>query len=375
MEKKLNFYELEKEVYRLVCALGCSILKTILENQDKQLMQNRNRKEYRHKGYRKNTVKTIMGEVEYNRAIYLKENKPAYLLDNYLNIHTYGKISANLAETSLKTAVNTVSYRKAEKAIQNTTNSTISHQALHQLVWEVGKIIEQKENEEIKLYREEKLIQGTRITPVLFEEADGVWFCLQGKDRQAALEKYQIECKKKNKECNLKQRFKTELKLHITYEGHSTDQRHTLINKSYISGVMTPERLRKLRNARIHQKYDIKSIQLRASNGDGAKWINKIMTEDTITQKDLFHIEQEIVRDIKVKKYREELMQIIAEKRYIEVQGYIEQLKYELGGEEKVVEKLKTLQNYLKTGLPRYQDILQQQGRELPQAPERSRIS
>lgn len=161
----------------------------------------------------------------------------------------------------------------------------------------------------------------------------------------------------------------------MTYEGHSTDQRHTLINKSYISGVMTPERLRKLRNARIHQKYDVKAIQLRASNGDGAKWINKIMTEDTITQKDLFHIEQEIVRDIKVKKYREELMQIIAEKRYSEVQGYIEQLKYELGGEEKVVEKLKTLQNYLKTGLPRYQDILQQQGRELPQAPERNRIS
>ncbi len=102
-------------------------------------MQNRDKKEYCHKGYRKNTIKTIIGEVEYNRAIYLKENKTTYLIDTNFGIQTYGKISANLAEVALN-----ISYRKAKKAIQNTTNSIISHQTLDQLVWKVGKVIEKR---------------------------------------------------------------------------------------------------------------------------------------------------------------------------------------------------------------------------------------
>lgn len=61
---------------------------------------------------------------------------------------------------------------------------------------------------------------------------------------------------------------------------------------------------------------------------------------------------------------------MIEEKRYSEVQGYIENLKYELGGEEKTVKKLNKLQSYLKDGMPRYQDILTEQGKELPEAPE-----
>lgn len=365
-----NFYELEKYVYKLVCELGCEILKNILENQDKKLMQERNKKEYRHKGYRENTIKTVMGEVEYKRAIYLKDGNHTYLLDNNLQIDTYGKISSNLAEIMLKTVVNTVSYRKGASEIQNTTNETISHQALNRLVWAVGKKIEEKENQEIRLMKQGKLVQGKRQTKALFEEADGLWFNLQGEDRKKAKEKYEKECKKKNKEYNPNHKHKTEIKLHIMYEGWLKNNRHSLVNKSFIAGIMTPDRLKKLKNARIYQKYDEKFIELRASNGDGAKWINNIMTEDTITQKDSFHIQQEIVRDIKEKEYREELVKIIEEKRYEEVQDYIEKLKYELGGEEKVVEKLRKLQSYLKEGLPRYKDILQEQGKKLPQAPD-----
>ncbi len=375
MKENVSFYELEKEVYRLVCQLGCSILKLILENYDKQLMNNRDTKEYRHKGLRGTTIKTVMGEVEYDRVMYLKDKKTVYLLDDILKIATCKRVSANFVETALKTVVNTTSYRKAEKALQDTTNARLSHQELNQLVWLVGAKIESKENEEIKLHREEKLAKGTKQIKALFEEADGLWFNLQGEDRKIAKEKYIKECEKQNKECKENHKLKTELKLHIMYEGWSTNNRHSLINKAYISGVMTPERLRKLKSARIHQKYDTQKIELRASNGDGAKWINKIMSKDTITQKDLFHIEQEIVRSIKIKKYRDELMQIIADKRYNEVQNYIENLKYELGGEEKVVNQLKTLQSYLSEGLPRYQDILKEQGKELPKAPERNRIS
>ncbi len=102
----------------------------------------------------------------------------------------------------------------------------------------------------------------------------------------------------------------------------------------------------------------------------GARWINNLATKDTIRQKDLFHIQQEIIRDIKEELYREPLIELLKEKRYAEVPIYIDNLKRELGGEEKVVKKLDTLKSYLKDGLPRYQDILKEQKREMPEPPE-----
>ena len=371
VEENVRFNELEKKVYTLVCDLGCEIIKQILEIQDKKIMETRNKKEYRHKGYKKNTIKTVMGEIEYKRAIYIKDNKYTYLLDDMIKIDTIGKISSNLAEVMLKTVVDTVSYRKGANEIKNTTNETISHQALNTLVWKVGEVIEKREKEEIKLLKSEKLLKGTKKLPALFEEADGIWFNLQGKDRKIAIEKYKKECEKKNKEFDYNHKHKTELKLHITYEGwKKNSNRHELVNKTIIAGMLPVNDLKKIRDARVYQKYDIESIKLRASNGDGARWINNIMTKDTICQKDAFHIQQEIIRDIKEEKYREPLVKMIKEKKYNEVQSYIENLKYELGGEEKTVKKLQILQNYLKNGLPRYQDILKEQGRELPKAPE-----
>ena len=137
METNIKFCELEKQIYKLMCQVGCEILKKILETQDKQLMTIRDKKAYRHKGYRTNTIKTVMGEVEYKRAIYKKEGKHTFLLDDTLSIDTVGKISTNLAELMLATVVNTVSYRKSALEIRNLTNETISHQALKDLVWSV----------------------------------------------------------------------------------------------------------------------------------------------------------------------------------------------------------------------------------------------
>lgn len=39
-------------------------------------------------------------------------------------------------------------------------------------------------------------------------------------------------------------------------------------------------------------------------------------------------------------------------------------------GEEKYVKKIERLESYLSEGLPRYQDILEEQNREMPEAPE-----
>lgn len=198
----------------------------------------------------------------------------------------------------------------------------------------------------------------------------GIWINLQGKDRKTLLEKYKKECEKKNKDFDENHKCKTELKLHVTYEGWKKENHHELVNKKYIAGMMSPQRLKQLKNARIYQEYNEETIKLRALNGDGASWIKGIATKDTISQKDNFHIQQEIVRDIRVKQYRQEIISMLENKKYNEIMPYIEKLKYELGGEEKTIKKLITLQKYLKEGLPRYQDILKEQGKEMPKAPD-----
>lgn len=371
----IQFGELEKKIYSLVCELGCNILKTILETQDSEIMKSRDKKIYRHKGYKVNCIKTLMGEVEYKRAIYLVDNgkkkEHIFLLDKETKIRSFGKISSNLAEKMLKTVVDTISYRKGAEEIRTLTNEVISHEGLRDLVYKIGEEIEKKEKELIKLHKQEKLYQGTREIPVLFEEADGLWINLQGKDRKEQIEKYKQKCEREHKKYEPLKSVKSELKLHVMYEGWTKDnKRHSLVNKEYISGFMTPKTLEKIRNAKVYQKYNTNSIELRVLNGDGANWIKNICTNDTIYQKDSFHIQQEITRDIKEKEYQEELSKILEEKRYSEIYSYIENLKYECGGEEKIVNKLKTLQKYLKDGLPRYQDILIQQGKEIPKAPE-----
>lgn len=369
--RTIEFSELEKTIFTLVCELGCNILKDILENQDKILMENRDKKTYRHKGYRINCIKTLMGDIEYKRAIYLvdngKQKTHIFLLDQQTNINCIGKISANLAEKMLKTVTETISYRKGANEIQNLTNETISHEGLRDLIYRVGKEIEEKEEQLIKLHKQDKLHAGTKEIPALFEEADGLWINLQGKDRQEQIEKYKEKCEKQNKDYEPLKSVKSELKLHITHEGwEKEDKRHSLINKTYIAGFMTPKTLEKIRNAKIYQKYNEKNIKLRVLNGDGANWIKNICTKDMIYQKDSFHIHQEIIRDVKGKEYQEELTKLLEEKRYNDIPQYIEYLKYEFGGEEKTVKKLTTLQKYLKDGLPRYQEL----AKEIPQAPD-----
>ena len=68
--KEVKFNDLEKKVYKFVCFFGCLIIKLILEAYDRKLMENRDKKKYRHKGLRETSVNTIMGEIKYKRVMY-----------------------------------------------------------------------------------------------------------------------------------------------------------------------------------------------------------------------------------------------------------------------------------------------------------------
>lgn len=69
----------------------------MLENYDKKIMETRDKQTFRHKGYKENSIKTIMGLVQYKRSIYQYkydkgENKYIFLLDSMLNISIIGKM-------------------------------------------------------------------------------------------------------------------------------------------------------------------------------------------------------------------------------------------------------------------------------------------
>lgn len=368
-EEEIKFNNLEKKIFKFVCNFGCLIIKLILESYDRKIMKARDTKKYRHKGLRKNTIKTVMGEVEYLRAMYEVEEegikKRVYLLDEKLHINTEGKASENLIEKIVETVPITDSYRKAETVLKETTNATLSFEWIRNIVVRLGDKITKKEKEERKMLDKGQLVAGLKQITALFEEADGLWINLQGKDRKERLEKNKKKCEKENKEFNPKQKIKTELKLHVMYEGwKKDDKRHPLINKQYIAGMMKPKEIKKLRDARVYQQYDVEKIKLRVVNGDGAKWTKGITAKGGIYQKDQFHIMQEIVRDVP-KEYRNIVEELVKTKQYDKIEKAIEGLKVELGGEYKAVKKLNTLQSYLSSGLERYQDIV-----EVPEAPE-----
>lgn len=147
-EEEVKFNDLEKKIFKFVCNFGCLILKLILESYDRKLMKTRDKKKYRHKGLRKNTIKTIMGEVEYQRVMYeIEENgvhKTVYLLDEKLQINVNGKVSENLIEKVVEIVPITDAYRKAETVIKETTNATLSFEWIRKITIDVGDKIARK---------------------------------------------------------------------------------------------------------------------------------------------------------------------------------------------------------------------------------------
>ena len=367
--KEVKFNNLEKKVYKFVCFFGCLIIKLMLEAYDRKLMENRDKKKYRHKGLRETSVNTVMGEIKYKRVMYeIQEEgitKTVYLLDETLKISVEGKVSSNLVEKVIETVPVTDSYRKAEEVIDTTTNTSLCHEKIREIILKIGDKITNKEKEERKLFDKNQLVAGLKEVTALFEEADGLWINLQGKDRKERLEENKKKAEKGNKEFNPNMKIKTELKLHVMYEGWKKDDpRHSLVNKQYIAGIMKPKEIAKLRDARVFSKYDESKIKLRVTNGDGAKWTKGTTAKGGFYQKDQFHIMQEITRDVP-KEYRNVIVELINKKEYDKIKAAINGLKYELGGEYKEIKKLNKLESYLSNDLARYQDVVQ-----VPEAPE-----
>ena len=73
-EKAISFNEIERQIQIICNKKGCAMLKEVLEAWDDEVAERRDKERYRHKGKRRTTIKTVLGEVEYRRAMYPKKS-------------------------------------------------------------------------------------------------------------------------------------------------------------------------------------------------------------------------------------------------------------------------------------------------------------
>jgi hypothetical protein len=217
-EKGIDFNALEKEIFRIGCEYAANLMEEVLKWLDKQLAESRDKKVYRHKGSRATTLKTLMGEVAYARTVYettleTGEKACVYLLDEVLKMATFGKVTSNLA-TRIAKCISVCSYRETADKVSSMTGQAISHGGAWNVIQDLGEKLEEVEEAEAQK-AEKGEGKGEITTAILFEEADGVWINMQGKDRP-------------------KSARKREMKMAVAYDGweKKTEKRYALRNRS-----------------------------------------------------------------------------------------------------------------------------------------------
>lgn len=347
-----KFEDMERKIYSAVCEAARQMTRELLEELDSHLMQTRDKKRYANKQIRKATVKTIYGEVEYNRHMYLdRETKRyVYLLEDQMKMEKIGAVSSNLAKIISEAAAE-MPYRKTAELISQTTGQIISSHGAWNVVQQIGKEIS-KEEEIILSEMEEETTRGETETPIIFMEADGVYLNIQ----------------KNRKKANSQ-----EMKLATVYSGWSEDGKK-LVNKKVLAGMTGANKFNTKTEALIQSVFHIDADQIRVLNGDGAAWISNTYNPERIFQLDRFHIVNKIHGGIKHKKIASRILDKIMSGNYEsglqDIETYINSIDDDQHKTD--LKNAKDLYRYLSNnidGLPRWQDQLRKMGIDL-QAPE-----
>ncbi|MDR1409003.1 MAG: UPF0236 family protein, partial [Oscillospiraceae bacterium] len=259
-EKRVDFKRLEEEIFRKCMEIGREALGTVLMVLDEELARKRDTKRYRHKGKRGTTIKTLMGEVTFERTLYKTCNDEGvtihvYLLDEYLGLGDgVGFMSAALSE-AIANACCEGTYRQAAGVISELTGQQISHMAAWNVTQNIGRELGKIEERSAVLAAHGDGT-GTLEAKLLFEAQDGIWLPLQGPSRKQYGDKH-------------------EMKLSIAYDGAEKvgKKRYRLTNKVACANFEDAEKFVKRKEGVIAGVYNVDEIQMRLLNGDGAPWI------------------------------------------------------------------------------------------------------
>ena len=272
-ENKIDIREIEKRIYTSVLAAGRAAMAEHLERVDDGLSETRDKKQYRDKGKRRTVLKTMMGEVEFSRRVYVVEDdagikEHVYLLDEELGLNTPGQISPMLSEMVV-TAVCESTYRETARQVSELTGQTISHQTAWTITQEAGSRVRAREETLASQARDNKG-RGKLESKLLYEEADGIWLKLQGRDR-------------KNYGPS------KEMKAAIAYSGvKQNGNRRRLADKVACAGFYNVKDFVRRKEGVIASVHCTDEIELRVLNGDGANWITAT-NEAAVYQLDQFH--------------------------------------------------------------------------------------
>lgn len=353
-ENGVTFKELEKNIYAWVCQIGREFTKEFLERYDRMLMEGRDKKKYRNKGARQTTVKTVYGEVTYQRIVYEVTEEDGtrrfvYLLDETLDLDHVGLISTNLSELLVK-GITELSYRECALQVSEKTGQTISAMGVWNVIQALGEKVCEEEAELTEEYKRGN-VKGKKDVPVLFEEADGVYIKLQGKDR------------KKEKQ------DKAEIKIGIAYDGwrKTGPDRYALENKVVVAGFAKAKEFQEYREAVIAKEFNLDEVSQRILNADGASWIKKVKDKSTCFQLDPFHRNKAVKEKIHEEAARDAILELLKED-IEELFQYLETYRNSLSDEDEI-EDVEDLIHYYENnqeGLVPYQS----QGLELPDPPE-----
>lgn len=353
-ENEINFNDLEKEIYEIACKNARETMVEILESMDTSLQLNRDKKVYRHKGKRKTTIKTIMGEVEFKRTIYettnvLGEKVHLYLLDQAIGLETFGKVSTNLALKIVEHA-SISSFRNSANNISSTTGQSISHSGVWNVIQSIGSKLKEIEDNDANLAANGQ-ITGTNETKIIFEEADGVWINMQGKDRP-------------------RKGRRSELKVAVAYDGWELEgkNRYKLRNKVAVAGFDNSRNFQKRKEGAIASVFNTDEVEIRILNGDGGGWIKGGLIDETVHfQLDPFHLNRDIISKVRNKNESNKIMSLLKDKKVDAALEHIKEL-LEKTPDLKESAKLSELYTYLsnnKEGLIPYQ----QRGLNIPTPP------
>lgn len=354
---KVSFKDIEQEIFRRCCEAARNATTEILKSMDESIAKIRDKSVYRDKGCRKTSIKTVYGEVEYSRHVYIckdenGDNRSVYLLDQELGIDTIGLVSSNLAEKLINAATK-VSFRQAAEMVTETTGQSISHGGVWNLVQTIGEKLEKEEEMLVEEFHSDSS-KGKKETPILFEEMDGVWL------------KSQINGGKKG--------TGLEVKVGTMYEGWKSDtgKRSVLSEKTVYAGIESSEDFHEKWESKVQSIYDPSKIGMRVLNGDGGGWICDEYDSGAIHQLDRFHVIKMIRQNVLREEIRKEMLELLRADKEDELQE-LSQIYYDTvcanGKDESEEKKSRELKEYLqnhKGKLKNYKSVI----KDLPEAPD-----
>ena len=335
-EQIQNFEELSKAAFQLGMDFGKDVIRRTLEARDEEIRQERDKKRYRCKGKRGTCIKTKMGEVEFERNIYedraaSETTRHVYLLDQELDIDKVGFMDQDVCHAIAGMACDS-SYRSVARAFSEATGLHISAQGAWNVVQELGKKRQEQIDRHVEL---NKANQGTGCveTKILYEENDGIWLDLQGKDR----EEYG-----KSKE----------MKVGIAHDGAIWEggkdgkSRRTLDCKVAHASFESAKDFHASKEGIIASRFKTDKIELRVTNGDGASWVRKSEGKNNISVLDSFHRNKKMRECVKDAEILKNLQKLLYDGKIPELLDSIEAYSNSVDGEEEKAGLLELLGYY-----------------------------